>query len=159
MNFLRLRALFASTLCALGLAGCGLTSSPADGLTFKAPAGWQGSPGIMGYMQFWTSPGQSKEVLMLFKSPKPLDRKDVFSNAQMKDSEVESDQRITICGNQAADFLRATGKSSQNGQNDRMQMIMTDVAGTTYLAMYVYPVGTQPNGDAAAALRQLCAKP
>ena len=33
------------------------TSSPADNLTFKAPAGWQASPGIMGFMQFWKAPG------------------------------------------------------------------------------------------------------
>ncbi|MBV8655075.1 MAG: hypothetical protein JO160_03450, partial [Candidatus Eremiobacteraeota bacterium] len=58
--------------CAVILAGCGLTSSPAEGLTFSPPAGWQSSPGIMGFMQFWRSPTNSEEVLMLFRSPKAL---------------------------------------------------------------------------------------
>ena len=154
---------------ALALAGCGLTSSPADNLTFAAPAGWQASPGILGYMQFWKSPATSDEVLMLFKSPKPLDPHDVFSTARVNDAKILSRQSIHICGNQPAEYLLAAGTSNAdnaagNGKSldakspSDAQVVMTDVNGTTYISMYVYPVNRQPNPQAAAALRELCAK-
>jgi hypothetical protein len=141
----------------LAAGGCGFTSSPADNLTFKAPAGWQGSPGIMGFMQFWKAPNGNKEVLMLFKSPKPLDTHEVFNNANMRDAKVETQKPITICGNQPAEFFKAQGTSSQGG-NSNIEMVMTNAAGSTYLAMYIYPAAATPNGEAGAALRELCSK-
>jgi hypothetical protein len=144
-------------LAILASSGCGFTSSPADNLTFKAPAGWQSSPGIMGFMQFWKAPNSNKEVLLLFKSPKPLQTKEVFNNANLRDAKVETQKPITICGSQAAQFFKAQGTSSR-GDDSNVEMVMTDAAGTTYLAMYVYPAGAQPNGEAAAALRELCSK-
>jgi hypothetical protein len=144
-------------LSILTAGGCGFTSSPADNLTFKAPAGWPSSPGIMGFMQFWKAPNGNKEVLMLFKSPKPLQAHDVFNSANLKDAKVETQKPITICGSQPAEFFQAQGTSSQGG-NSNIEMVMTNAAGSTYLAMYIYPVGGSPNGDAAAALRELCSK-
>jgi hypothetical protein len=139
------------------LTACGFTSSPADSLTFKAPAGWSGSPGIMGFMQFWRAPNRSDEVLMLFKSPKPLQTRDVFSSANLRDAKVQTEKPITICGNQPAEFFKAQGMSSR-GSDSNVEMVMTNTAGTTYLAMYIYPLGGMPNGEADAALRELCAK-
>ena len=141
----------------LAASGCGFTSSPADNLTFKAPAGWQSSPGIMGFMQFWKAPSSNKEVLMLFKSPKPLDTHEVFNNANLRDAKVQTQKPITICGNQPAEFFKAQGTSSQGGDSN-IEMVMTNAAGSTYLAMYVYPAGATPNGEAGAALRELCSK-
>ncbi len=89
------------------------TASPADGLQFQPPAGWQSSPGIMGFMQFWQSPANDGEVLMLFRSPKPLKPTDVFSDARLndtlKDATIESRTNIEICGNQPATYFRARG--------------------------------------------------
>ena len=48
---------------------------------FKAPPGWQASPGIMGFMQFWRPPDNDNEVLMLFKSPKPIEDRTKSSTA------------------------------------------------------------------------------
>ena len=141
----------------LALTGCGFNSSPADNLTFKAPAGWQGSPGIMGFMQFWKAPNGNKEVLMLFKSPKPLEVHDVFNSANMKDARVETEKPISICGNQSAEYIKAQGTTSSN-DDSTIEMVMTKAAGTTYLAMYIYPVRAAPNAEAGAALRQLCPK-
>ncbi|MEO6835597.1 MAG: hypothetical protein ABI231_06790, partial [Candidatus Tumulicola sp.] len=120
-------------LALLALSGCGLTNSPADKLTFKAPGGWQGSPGIMGFMQFWKAPGKNNEVLMLFKSPKPLATTEVFSSANLKDARVEAQKPITICGNQAAQFYKAQGTST-GGADSNVEMVMTNAGGTTYLA-------------------------
>lgn len=156
---MRSRFFAASALLALVLAasGCGFTSSPADNLTFTAPAGWQSSPGIMGFMQFWKAPNGNKEMLMLFKSPKPLQVRDVFNNANMREAKVQAQKPITICGSQPAEYYKAQGTSSQ-GNDSNVEMVMTDAAGTTYLAMYIYPVGAAPNAQAATALRALCSK-
>ncbi len=142
---------------ALAVGGFGLTNSPADNLTFKAPSGWQSSPGIMGFMQFWKSPNSKNEVLMLFKSPKPLATTEVFKSADFNDAKVEAQKPITICGNQPAQYYKALGRS-KGGTDSSVEMVMTTAGGTTYFAMYVYPVGTATNGDAEAALRELCTK-
>jgi hypothetical protein len=141
----------------LALSGCGFNSSPADNLTFKPPAGWQGSPGIMGFMQFWKAPNGNKEVLMLFKSPKPLQVRDVFNSANMRDARVETKKPMTICGSQSAEFIKAQGTSSSNDDSN-IEMVMTNAAGTTYLSMYIYPVRAAPNSEASAAMLELCPK-
>jgi hypothetical protein len=145
----------------LAASGCGLTSSPADGLTFTAPPGWQASPGIMGFMQFWKAP-DSKQVLMLFKSPKPVKESDVFSSAKMNDTTTEEQRTIQICGNQAAQYVRGRGTTSGDSgkkTDDNIQLVMTTAGGATYFAMYVYPLDMTPDAQAAAAIRELCLKP
>jgi hypothetical protein len=156
MTYSRVWVMALAALAVLVLSACGATSSPADNLNFKAPSGWQSSPGIMGFMQFWKAPTSDTEVLMLFKSPKPLKTSDVFNSANLKDAKVETQQAIVICGAQPAVFFKAQATGSKGDSN--VEMVKTDAAGTTYMAMYVYPVGVQPNGDAVAALRELCAK-
>jgi hypothetical protein len=149
-------------IAAVLLSACGFTSSPAEGLQFQAPAGWKPSPGIMGFMQFWRPPVDDGEVLMLVKSPKPLQAKDVFSSNQMqgtlKDVTIQELRTIQICGNQNATLLQAQGTSSRGGK-DQVEMIMSSTGGSTYLAMYVRPLGTAANAEASSAVRQLCAKP
>jgi len=141
--------------------GCGFTSSPADNITFKPPAGWQASPGIMGFMQLWKAPGGRDEVLMLFRSPKQIATSDVMSTANLKDARIETRQDVTICGNQAAQFIKAQGTATSVGSksdSSNIEMMMSNTGGATYMAMYVYPVGGSPNAEATAAIRELCAK-
>jgi hypothetical protein len=144
------------------LAACGFNSSPADTLEFRAPAGWRSSPGIMGFMQFWRSPSDDREVLLLFKSPKPLSPKDVFSsdqvNGTLKNTTVERRQAVTLCGHQPAVYAQARGTSSR-GTDALVDMMMANIAGASYFAIYVRPVEASPNPMAEAALRELCAKP
>ena len=145
----------------LAASGCGFTSSPADKLTFKAPAGWQAFPGIMGFMQLWKAPGRSDEVLMLFRSPREIPTNDVMTTANVKDAKIESVQHVTICGSQPATLLTARGTAQSlttKGTNSNLQMMMSDAGGATYMAMYAYPIGAAPNAEATAALRELCAK-
>jgi hypothetical protein len=159
MKFLRGRVV---ALAALSLAGCAFNSSPADGLQFKAPPDWRPSPGIMGFMQFWRPPADDRQLLMLFKSPKPLQPNEVFSDARLNDTlkhaTIEQRQTIQICGNQPATYVAARGTSSR-GDDDRVDVVMTNITGTTYFAMYVRPLGAAPNPMAEAALHELCAKP
>ncbi|MFY9665568.1 MAG: hypothetical protein WAL67_04385 [Candidatus Cybelea sp.] len=159
MKFFRGRVI---ALAALSLAGCAFNSSPADGLQFKAPPDWRPSPGIMGFMQFWRPPGDDRQMLMLVKSPKAIAPSEVFSDARLNDTlknaTIEQRQAIQICGNQPATYLAARGTSARGG-DDRVDLVMTNIAGTTYFAMYVRPPGAAPSPMAEAALRELCTKP
>jgi hypothetical protein len=141
--------------------GCNFGASPSEGLRFTAPAGWRSSPGIMGFMQFWRSPANDQELLMLFRSPKPLPAGDVFSNSQMqqtlKDVVVTRRSRVEICGNQPATYIEARGTSAKGG-DETVEMVTTSARGNSYFAMYVRPIMLAPNEQAVAALRQLCPK-
>lgn len=148
-------------LVVLTVSACAFSASPADGLRFQAPAGWRPSPGIMGFMQFWRPPADDGEVLMLFKSPKPLQERDAFSNSQLGDTmrhaTIQQRRTIEICGHQPAIYVEALG--SGNRGDNRIEMVMTTVAGKSYFAMYARPLHTAPNPMAQTALRELCAKP
>lgn len=152
---------FLAAFSAAALAGCAFASSPADDLQFKAPAGWQSSPGIMGFMQFWRPAGSDQEVLMLFKSPKPLRPGEVFTSSDLQGSvknvKLERTQTISICNGQPATLFQAEGTSSK-GVDDRVDMVMSDTGGKTYFALYVRPAAGQSNAEALSALRELCAK-
>lgn len=149
------------SITAIVQTGCSFGSSPADGLNFHAPPGWQSSPGIIGVMQFWRSPSNDQEVLMLFRSPKALPAGDIFSNSQMqgtlKDVVVTRRSTIEICGNQPATYIEARGSSAKGG-DENLEMVMTTARGTSYFAMYVRPITLRANAQAAAALRELCLK-
>ncbi len=155
----------AALLCCAGALvpiGCGFNSSPADGLRFQAPPNWSSSPGIMGIMQFWRAPSDDRSVLMLFKSPKPMDAREVFSNSRLKDTlkdtRITSKRDVTICGNQPATYIEARS-TSEKGDAENVDMAMTTLNGSTYFALYVRPLEAAANPQAEAALRQLCPKP
>lgn len=149
-------------LLVLSSAACGLRSSPADGLRFQPPAGWNPSPGILGFMQFWRSPGNDREFLILFRSPRPMQTKEMFSSQGMQDSmkdvTVLREQSIKICGNQPATFVLARGDSARSGPTD-IESIATNIGGASYFATYIRPVSAPPNPEAMASLRELCTKP
>lgn len=148
-------------LVALATSGCTMSASPADGLRFQPPPGWRSSPGILGLMQFWRPPADDREVLMLFKSPKPMQPSDVFTNAQLHDTlksmTIERRRTIEICGRQPATYVEARGSSDSRG-DERVEMVMTNAGGNGYFAMYVRPFEATPNPRAQAALRELCVK-
>ncbi len=152
-----LSAAFAALLCS----ACNFQSSPAEGLRFAAPPGWKPSPGILGFMQFWRSPNGDDELLMLFKSPEKLTAKDIFSNPQLHDElqgeSVERREPIKICGGQPATYVE--GRGTTRGRPSQVSIVLTDVAGTSYLAVYARPVEVSPNPAALAALREVCPKP
>lgn len=147
---------------ALAAAGCGFNSSPASGLQFRAPGGWRASPGILGFMQLWRAPNDDREILVLFKSPRPIQTSDFFSNTHMNQTvqhlTIEQRQDIVICGNQRAARVQGRGVSSR-GEDVAVDMVATNAAGTTYFASYVRPSASAPNAMAEAALRELCPKP
>jgi hypothetical protein len=148
-------------LVALACAGCNFTASPAEGLRFAAPAGWRPSPGILGFMQLWQSPNDDQQILMLIKSPHEVAPDEFLSNDKygntLRDTTVDRRQSIVICGHQSAEYVEATGTSNRGARN-RLEVIATNVAGTSYFAMYARPLSAAPDAKAAAALRTVCAK-
>lgn len=157
----------AGAVCAVLLSGCGLTNSPADGLAFTPPPGWQSSPGIMGFMQFWSPASNSDEVLMLFRSPrqidstKHIDAYQIMQSGKLKNAKIEEERNITICGSQPAKYFRGNAESSSDNHPAKphnLEMTMSNANGATYFAMYVYPTNGRPNAQAESALRELCVK-
>ena len=144
-------------LGALATTACGgLTKSPAEGLTFTAPADWKATPGIMGMMQFWMSPDK-KQALMLFRVPADFKTDQAFSSADVKDAHIESQRTIKLCGNMPAQYMKAIATSSRTGDDNNLEMTIAKGSdGNTLMAMYVYPIGTKPDATADAAIYQLC---
>jgi hypothetical protein len=143
-------------LGAVATAACGgLTKSPTEGLTFKPPAGWTSSPGIMGMMQFWTSPDK-KQVMLLFNVPSDFKMDEAFSSADVKDAHIETQRSMKICGNVDAQYVKAIATSSRTGDDTNLEMIQAKGSSGTLISMYVYPIGAKPDGDAEAALSELC---
>ena len=161
MRLLRSGAAVLCGLAAFATAGCGLSASPADGLRFQAPPGWRPSPGVLGFMQFWRPPSGAREVLMIFKSPKKLSANDVYSSANMqgafKNVTVLRKQTLQICGNQRALFVQGRA-TSRNDTESNVDIVITDVLGTSYMAMYLRPIDAAANPQAEAALHELCPK-
>ncbi len=64
----------------------------------------------MGFMQFWRPPSGGREVLMLFRSPKPIKPSDIFVrpgvNDSLKNTTVERREDVVICGHQPAAIYR-----------------------------------------------------
>jgi hypothetical protein len=151
-----------AALVVLAAAACGINASPADGLLFQAPPGWQSSPGIMGFMQFWRPPSGGREVLILFKSPKPIKPSDITTQPgvddSLKNTTVERREDVVICGHQPATYMEARGTSS-HGDESRVEMMMATLGSATYLAIYVRPLALAPHRMAEASLRELCPKP
>jgi hypothetical protein len=153
-------AWISAAAAAIATSGCGLTASPADNIDFAAPKGWTSSPGIAGFMQFWRSP-RDGEVLMLFRSPKPVATQDIFKSADVKDVQIESEKSIQICDGQqpAQQFtLRAKSESNNETHDVNATTVMSTTGGATYFAVYVHRVETPANTDAVAATHDLCPK-
>lgn len=148
-------------LAVFALCGCGFNASPGDGLRFQPPAGWRSSPGILGFMQFWRPPSGDREVLMLFRSPKPITSNELYSNANMQGSfksvTVINKRSIRLCGSQPA-LVVAGIATSRNDQKSNVDMMLANVRGTSYFAMYVRPIEVPANPQAEGALYELCAK-
>ena len=141
--------------CVLLLAGCGA----AAGLTFHAPYGWKAEPyALLAGGQFWSSPFRGDEWLLLVRR-REVDLSNVAHvySIQFGRTHIDRWDKVTICGDQPA--LYGVGEYFQNMKNaENMRLVISNVNGAGYVAQYVYPVTVEPNGEALAALWQLCVK-
>jgi hypothetical protein len=156
----------AAAFAVASLTACGLTKSPADGLTFKAPDGWTATPGVMGRFQLWTSGGgDSAHVLMLLKLPADTklnssfsvnDFKDVDGPASLKDGRVLAQRTMTLCGSQRSMFVKMQGQTKNQKAEELVEAVLSKAADGTYMAMYMHPIAVAPNPAAEAAIYELC---
>jgi hypothetical protein len=112
-------------------------------------------------MQFWRPASNLREALMLFKSPTRLSADDVYSSGNMQGSfksvTVLRKGPIQICGNQRALFVQGIAVS-RNDTESKVDIVITDIRGTSYMAMYLRPIDVSADPQAEAALHELCAK-
>ena len=52
---------------------------------------------------------------------------------------TQRQETISICGNQQALYVSATGTSAKSGQT-KDEMLMTTIGGTTYMTLYARPL-------------------
>lgn len=165
MNGTRVRIAAAMLATVLLVACGGLTQSPADGLNFRAPDGWQSTPGIMGRFQLWTT-GESKDkqVLVLLKLP-PQAKADKSFDVNMvngpnsggvEGATIVSRRQVTLCGNQPSLYVLMRGESAREKVEENVAAVFSRTTDAMYMAVYVYPVGTAANAWAEAAIYELC---
>jgi hypothetical protein len=155
---MKARILAASAALA-ALAGCG---SPTDNTTFAPPASFHSIASIGPFVQMWQS--GSDQMLMLFAMPVKSDLHDAMSQANVKDIAEMNTETIKICdGKQQAIFVTGdtVGKTSSDGKTtkpQKLEMILTDISGKTYMAMYMRPMQTPADTAAEASIKNLCTK-
>lgn len=148
----------AAAFCVVfAFAGCG---SVTGNLDFKAPSGWTATPPIMGHMQMWIKRNQQKdngEVVMLLREA-ASSKDDLFGNSQFTTNMRDVERKpATLCGNQPAIRLSATG-TGKNGGDDAIEGYSTTVGDSRYATLYIRPVALPPDPAAETALRSLCPK-
>ena len=163
-----LRIAVAAAFAVATLTACGLTKSPAEGLTFKAPDGWQGTPGIMGRFQLWTARSGTEttgQVLMLMKLPvdtnlkgdfDPSNLNDVNGSASLRNAKVLAKRTMTLCNSQQSIFMKMRGQSKNQKTEEQIEAVVSNAPDGTYMAMYMFPIGAAPDPAAEAAIYELC---
>lgn len=153
MNRRLLTVAFASVL----LASCG---SPADQTSFKAPANWNSTPGIMGRFQMWMNNGQ---VVMLIRGDKNMTIEDAQKSSPSAGAmNFAKSRNIKMCnGTQAAQAYSGESTSDVNGKKQPkiIEATVTEIANSKYMAIYVRPK-SMAAGDSQAedAIHSVCPK-
>jgi hypothetical protein len=141
-------------LCAL--AACG---SASDSTTFAVPPGYVQQASLGPFFQMWKN---DKSVIGLMALPVKADLHTAVSQTSLKDATVTSQKDITICNGQPAVLMDAQGNvnvgDEKNPEHGRAEVIATEVAGKTYIAMYIRPMTASADPAADAAIRNVCPK-
>jgi hypothetical protein len=149
------RALAAVLLASSALAGCGSVTA---GVDFKAPAGWNSTPSILGRMQLWMKKArdnkQDEMVMLVRGSNADIDLRNI-PQVGVGAVSMAKQSTITICGNRKAQFLSGSG-SGHGGQKETMEMVSATVGQDGYVAMYIRPQSDPAAPEAEAAIRSLC---
>lgn len=148
------------------LAGCGSTT---DNLDFKVPAGFESKLNTFVMSMWMKGPKDNPDsLLMLFKSPvkmdesklnKDFDPSTFTSSSGMKNTKIESTEKVQICGEHPAMLLKMTGTNEQvKGKDMDIEMLVTEWNGTAYMAMYAYQHGDSADPAGEDAIKSVCEK-
>jgi hypothetical protein len=152
------------------LSGCGFFQSPADGIDFRPPNGWHGTPGIQGKYQLWVS-HDGGEALFLAKLPAAgtsIDRMYRVTQAtpfrlqtagKAYTVTVLEHRNLTLCGRQRSAYVKEVSVSKRNRTAFLSEYVASHAGRFDYLTMYARPVASPPEPAAEAALYQLCPVP
>lgn len=149
------KAVFAVLLTVLGFSACG---SPTDSTTFTVPDGWKATVGFGPFMQIWTRRGDDSQVLMLMKLPVAMKPQDAMSSANIKNGKVDKQETITICGKQQAMFFAATSVDEKTHRRSADELVMSNVNGNMFMAIYSRPEHAPVDQAAENAIRNVCPK-
>lgn len=137
-------------------AGCSF-KSPAENLDFKAPAGWNSTPSIMGF-QMWMSPNKDEMLMLMNRKGKMSQTFDLRTIPGNTYSQVTTNKEIHICSNQPARLIVASGKT-KDGKPETTQLVTTTYGDdNNYMAIYARPTSSAADPQAEAATRMLCLK-
>jgi hypothetical protein len=148
--------------CSLGFAGCG--PSPTQSIAFKAPAGWTSTPSMFG-AQVWLKGDlkSSTQMIILVKATekpgadKKLAMTSSLSDMNYKGAKVKKAAEITICGDQKAQYLEASGQN-KSGEPSAVEVITTAYGDQRYFVIYSRPEASQPDAAAETAIHSICKK-
>jgi hypothetical protein len=150
-----------AALCAAAaLCSCG---SATDHVTFQPPPEFKPSVSIGPFGQMWEGPNHTMMMLMAFPTQLDLDKS--VSQTGMKDTTMQHEAHVKICGDQEALFGNMIGNSrtagdaaQKNAKPQQIEFLATNVSGKTYMAMYMRPQGAPADTAAQAALHKVCPK-
>jgi hypothetical protein len=146
----------AALAAAAALAGCG---HAADSTTFTAPPNFRSVASIGPFMQIWEAGPENS--LILFALPVKTNLDNAMQQAQVKDVQDMHQSKIAICGGQPAMFMTAQGVASTGAKDSppsQIEMVVTDINGKTFMAMYDRPLHAPADPAAEAAIKNICAK-
>jgi hypothetical protein len=151
------RRTIAAAAAVLALAACG---NATDNTTFSPPANFHSAASIGPFMQIWESGPRS--VLMLMAMPFKTKIDEAMSQAQIKGSADMKTSKVAICdGKQQAIFASGEGQTSTTSSDktpSEIELIVTEINGKTYMAMYGRPLHAPADAAAEAAIRNVCPK-
>jgi len=132
-------------------------------VTFQAPPGYVQRASVGPFIQIW---GKDKSVLTLIALPVKSDlHKSIQNSGFTGESKDDKEESITICDNQPAILVEGTGQvhnagsNSQVPQRGHVEIVATEAAGKTFMALYVRPIDAAVDTSAEKAIHNLCPKP
>lgn len=149
--------LFCAAVAASLLAGCG---SPSDSVTFQPPASFHQKASFGPFMQMWEA--APRNDLMLLAFPVRMDLNKALEQSNVKDAKVEKSGHTAICDGQDAVYATLRGTMTTAGNRSttpsQIEVLVTNVKGKTYMAMYLRPFHEKADPAAQRAIKNVCAK-
>lgn len=144
-------------VCVAVLTACG---SPSSGTAFKPPSGWNSSPGVFGRFQIWmTGQGSNdRQVLVLVRGDKNMRTEQTFTFGNTGEVQEMHQHPITLCGNQAAQYInaRAVHRSGNQRAPEIVEGTITTIGNSKYAALYIRPASMHADAGAEDAIRSVC---
>jgi hypothetical protein len=132
-----------------------LSKDPAEGLSFRPPAGWTSDIRLLGTDVF-ASPDHSEFVSLSTMPPGAALDQRLLNGATYRNPRDTDQTDITICGDKDAQYTKAVVYFISGRRDMNLEMVTLEQQNELLDADYIYPIGTRPDKKARAAIRELC---